>query len=232
MPFNFTFFGNSYNSVWFCSNGFLQFGTNNRVDYQNGAPPSAGDPGNAIYPLWDDLYLCNTGHMYYQVDGTSPNQTMTFSWQGVAKYSDQSNGSQNFQAVLHEGSNNIELRYGSLTPDAGGGTGPGGSDYTIGVEDSTGTTAFTILGSDIGSGNTARMVTYNPGVCGPACGTADFNCDGDIGTDADIDAFFACLAGNCPAAPCTNSADFNGDGDIGTDADIEAFFRVLAGGHC
>jgi hypothetical protein len=66
----------------------------------------------------------------------------------------------------------------------------------------------------------------------PPCGTADFNCDGDVGTDADIEAFFSCLAGACPAAPCANSADFNGDGDVGTDADIEAFFRVLAGGTC
>ncbi len=66
----------------------------------------------------------------------------------------------------------------------------------------------------------------------PCCGRADFNCDGDIGTDADLEAFFACLAGNCPAPPCTSSADFNGDGDLGTDADIEAFFRVLAGGAC
>jgi hypothetical protein len=64
------------------------------------------------------------------------------------------------------------------------------------------------------------------------CGSADFNCDGDIGTDADIEAFFACIAGNCPQAPCFNGADFNYDGDIGTDADIEAFFRVLAGGTC
>jgi hypothetical protein len=66
----------------------------------------------------------------------------------------------------------------------------------------------------------------------PQCGSADFNCDGDLGTDLDIEAFFACLAGSCPAAPCTGSADFNGDGDVGTDADIEAFFRVLAGGTC
>jgi hypothetical protein len=60
--------------------------------------------------------------------------------------------------------------------------------------------------------------------------SADFNNDGDVGTDADIEAFFACLAGNC-CATC-GSADFNGDGDTGTDADIESFFRVLAGGAC
>jgi hypothetical protein len=58
----------------------------------------------------------------------------------------------------------------------------------------------------------------------------DFNGDGDFGTDQDIEAFFACLAGRC-CATCGES-DFNGDGDFGTDQDIEAFFRVLAGAPC
>jgi hypothetical protein len=60
--------------------------------------------------------------------------------------------------------------------------------------------------------------------------TADFNNDGDIGTDEDIEAFFACLAGDC--CPTCGDSDFNADGDDGTDADIESFFRVLAGGPC
>jgi hypothetical protein len=64
------------------------------------------------------------------------------------------------------------------------------------------------------------------------CGSADFNCDGDVATDQDIEEFFACLAGSCPPPPCSNSADFDGDGVPGTDADVEAFFRVLAGGTC
>ncbi len=66
----------------------------------------------------------------------------------------------------------------------------------------------------------------------PACGTSDFDGDGDVGTDADIEAFFACLAGNCCATCYSGGADFDADGDVGTDADIEAFFRVLAGGNC
>jgi hypothetical protein len=64
------------------------------------------------------------------------------------------------------------------------------------------------------------------------CGSADFNCDGDVGTDEDIRAFFACLSGYCPPPPCGGRADFDGDGCVGTDADIEAFFRVLSGGAC
>jgi hypothetical protein len=57
---------------------------------------------------------------------------------------------------------------------------------------------------------------------------ADFNGDGDIGTDQDIESFFACLAGNC--CPTCGTSDFNADGDFGTDQDIEAFFRLLGGG--
>jgi len=63
---------------------------------------------------------------------------------------------------------------------------------------------------------------------GSPCWTADFDGDGDVATDADIEAFFACLGGDC--CPYCASPDFDGDGQPGTDADIEAFFRVLAGG--
>jgi hypothetical protein len=66
--------------------------------------------------------------------------------------------------------------------------------------------------------------TGMPGYC-----SADYDRDGDSATDADIEAFFACLAGDCCDA-C--SPDFNADGDERTDADIESFFRVLAGGSC
>jgi hypothetical protein len=68
-------------------------------------------------------------------------------------------------------------------------------------------------------------------VPGPCCYCpADFNNDGDIGTDADIQDFFSCLGGGCCDSCCT--VDINQDGDIGTDADIEAFFRTLASGSC
>jgi hypothetical protein len=73
-----------------------------------------------------------------------------------------------------------------------------------------------------------RIVQSN----GTGCGNSDFNGDGDFGTDQDIEAFFACLAGNCCATCWPGGSDFNGDGDFGTDADIESFFRVLAGGTC
>jgi hypothetical protein len=79
-----------------------------------------------------------------------------------------------------------------------------------------------IVSNDCGSATSSVAVL--------SINSADFNNDGSVGTDADIEAFFACLAGIC--CPLCGSADFNGDGSVGTDADIESFFRVLAGGPC
>jgi hypothetical protein len=83
-----------------------------------------------------------------------------------------------------------------------------------------------------GAGSGTYIINLTGACFGAAstCGSADFDHDGDSATDADIEAFFRCIAGNC-CALC-DSADFNGDGDSATDADIEAFFRVLAGGTC
>jgi hypothetical protein len=84
-----------------------------------------------------------------------------------------------------------------------------------------------------GAGQYAGAYTITlTGVCAlnPCC-RLDYNGDGDVGTDQDIEAFFNCLGGGC-CAHCPPNADFNCDGDVGTDADIESFFRVLAGGPC
>jgi hypothetical protein len=71
--------------------------------------------------------------------------------------------------------------------------------------------------------------TFSFFVGSPPC-SADFNGDGALGTDADFEAFFACLGGYC--CPTCGTVDIDGDGAIGTDADIEAFFRAIAGGPC
>ncbi len=61
----------------------------------------------------------------------------------------------------------------------------------------------------------AAVIELPRGECNSCCPDVDFNCDGDLGTDADIEAFFACLAGNCPPPPCCHgSADINRDGDV------------------
>jgi hypothetical protein len=114
-----------------------------------------------------------------------------------------------------------------------------GSSDTFGWFDSSNPNAGTIVNDDAhrtGGTPGAPRATYLELVavgCGAGglCCRADFNADGDSGTDADIEAFFRCLAGDC-CLECPPDADFNCDGEAGTFEDIESFFRVLAGGSC
>jgi hypothetical protein len=76
------------------------------------------------------------------------------------------------------------------------------------------------------STSTAALVTINP------CASSDYNGDGDSATDADIEAFFACMAGTCCPSCWYLGADIDADGDSATDPDIESFFRILAGHPC
>jgi len=87
--------------------------------------------------------------------------------------------------------------------------------------------AFMIRVGGYGSGTDQATMVIS---CAPTTCSPDFDGDGDAGTDLDIEAFFACLGGDC-CATC-GASDFDGDGDAGTDLDIESFFRVLGGGAC
>jgi hypothetical protein len=245
LPFAFNMYENAYTECRVISNGNVQFGTSNSTTFTNSAIPSTGTPNNALYPLWDDFDTSDTtgfgqGDIYTQEVGTAPNRQFIIEWNNVTQY--RQGGvfgatSENFQVVLFEGTNNVEFRYGAISPinttNTGQGTGidASGGDATIGIENAAGTSAVSIPSN--GFTGTTQTITYsNANPCAPVCGTADFDGDGDTGTDADIEAFFACLAGNCCATCYEGGADFNADGDTGTDADIESFFRVLAGGPC
>jgi hypothetical protein len=102
-----------------------------------------------------------------------------------------------------------------------------------GFDDGTGSALYVggSFGDAGGVPGTRLLARWVSCVQDDPCCRGDYNGDGDTGTDADIEAFFACVAGDCCPA-CPSDADFNCDGDVGTDADIESFFRVLAGGPC
>lgn len=240
LPFSFPFYSNSYTSMNVSSNGNVHFGAANNA-YFNDAIPSGATPNNAIYPLWDDYNTDEQGDVYMLTAGTAPNRTVTIEWSNVTQYT--AGGtypltSESFQVVLSE-NGNAEFRYGTISPtdtsgvNQGTGQDASGGDRTIGVENADGTVATSIPSASF-TGASQVVTRQTPaGPCsGPVCGTSDFDGDGDSGTDADIEAFFACLAGNCCVTCFPGGSDFNGDGDAGTDLDIESFFSVLAGGTC
>jgi hypothetical protein len=113
---------------------------------------------------------------------------------------------------------------------------PANQPFDLPPPTGTGDPAHLLLTLTINSQNTSVNATTtlpaNGLVTARQCGTADFNGDTDFGTDQDIEAFFACLAGFCCPTCYPGGSDFNADGDSGTDQDIEAFFRVLSGAPC
>lgn len=69
LPFQFTYYGNTFNSVWICTNGFLQMGTTGTTPWTEMAIPSTSAPTNMIAPFWDDMYLPGGGgNVYYYND--------------------------------------------------------------------------------------------------------------------------------------------------------------------
>jgi hypothetical protein len=57
LPAPFTFYGQSYDSVWICSNGWLCFERTTLPEFRNWQLPSPIGPGAMVCPFWDDLVI-------------------------------------------------------------------------------------------------------------------------------------------------------------------------------
>ncbi len=148
-----------------------------------------------------------------QADGLAPGALVP---QGTELWFDIDVGNEATRRYLSRGLNagRLMLMATSLHPASGGPGGGGGVVYPAFY------TKENALSPILGYTPSFELVVeVYPG--------ADFDLDGDTGTDADIEAFFRALAGSGEG-----NTDFNMDGDYGTDADIECFFRALAGGDC
>ena len=60
LPFDFTFYGETYDRISICSNGWLAMGETPLVFYRNFPLPGSHSPGAMIAPFWDDLRQSST----------------------------------------------------------------------------------------------------------------------------------------------------------------------------
>ncbi|MFO0727120.1 MAG: putative Ig domain-containing protein [Myxococcota bacterium] len=130
LPFSFSFFGSSATSIYPSTNGMLAFGTSS-TDYGTTTIPTSAAPNSFVAPFWRDMIFSSAG-MYSSMSGSSGSRVFTIEWNNLAVYS--SGATSNvitFQVRLHEGTNIIDVVYGS---SVGSATGAG-----VGIEDSTGT---------------------------------------------------------------------------------------------
>ncbi|MFH1313513.1 MAG: FlgD immunoglobulin-like domain containing protein [Candidatus Eisenbacteria bacterium] len=143
LGFTFNFWGDIHADIGVCSNGYLTFGED-LTDFSNDYIPDDYDPNDYIAPLWDDLAPNDGGTVHYQTLGMEPNRRFIAQWTNVPQF--YTGDSNTFQAILFEGTNCIELRYGVITPESYEG------DYTVGVENQDGTDGLSIPGADVGDG--------------------------------------------------------------------------------
>ena len=154
LPFEVPYFGALQDRVSVCSNGWLAMGRTTATDADNLALPSATAPNALIAPLWDDLST-GTGSVRSFVLGAAPNRLFVVDWNGVRSFDGRATGL-SFQVQLQETTGAIVLAYA-----------PGGDydalSYSAGIENATGTLAFTAGGAGNGlSGRPGADARFTP----------------------------------------------------------------------
>ncbi len=99
LPFSFKFYGNTYNTVYISSNGWLSFIQPQNADYTNDPIPTSGEPQGVIAPLWDDYDPSQAGNVYYYNDTHS--HQFIVEWAGVPRYNNP-NEILTFEAILRD----------------------------------------------------------------------------------------------------------------------------------
>jgi subtilisin family serine protease/PKD repeat protein len=126
--FNFPFYGSTYSTFRFCSNGWLSF-SNSGNDWENLALPNSNAPELLVAPFWDDLNMSNSGSAYYQSDG----EKLVVSWLNVPPWED--SGHYTFQAILYK-TGEIVFQYKEMVGVT--------QSATVGIQDAAKTSALQV----------------------------------------------------------------------------------------
>jgi Ca2+-binding RTX toxin-like protein len=97
LPFSFSFYDESFDSLNISSNGFLTFG-DEASQFSNDSIPDGSSPNNIIAPFWDDLNPAERGQILYHSD--LANRRFIVQYEEVPHYYD--DGAYTFQVILNE----------------------------------------------------------------------------------------------------------------------------------
>jgi Matrixin/IPT/TIG domain len=154
LPFNFTLFRDIYlagSAVSISTNGFLSFESvpagqtfqNGPLPGQSVSQPMGGTgviPPSLIAPFWDDLVMKSGSTISARTVGNAPNRQFVVEWSNMSILDENGNdrgASLTFEAVLFEGSNDIQFLYNSMS-----GPFSDGSSATIGAQNLSRSTAI------------------------------------------------------------------------------------------
>jgi hypothetical protein len=153
LGFNFTFYGQNFNSAFISSNGVLGF-----QGPINGCCSgyNLANPGNryGIFALQTDLINLQTTNPWYRTQGEQGDRTFTVGWYNMPIFYD-GNFRSSFEITLFENNNNILLNYGDLNTN--------GRFFTAGIKGNDGEYELIYSGTnDAFLENSSYMFSFIP----------------------------------------------------------------------
>ncbi len=173
LPFTFTYYGEPFDRVTVCSNGWLSMGHTYLENYRNWHLPSGVGPAYMICGFWDNLYQSGSDATYYWYD--EDNHRFVVAWDQVRN--EYSNSRESFEIILYDpahhptatGDGIIEVMYETINDN------DSQQMYsTAGIQDGEHTTGITYTyfhqrpatAAPFSSGLALRYTTGAPGFTG------------------------------------------------------------------
>lgn len=151
LPITFRFYGDIYDQLTVCSNGFLVPGTTQIASYMNWLLPGPMGPSPIIAVFWDDLKFMTGSAVYWYFDPAA--HYVVVQWHQMRN--DYNNAIETFQVILYDanyyptstGDSQIKFQYHTINNVNQGSYGGFYVQYggyaTIGIEDPTTTRGLT-----------------------------------------------------------------------------------------
>ena len=145
LPFSFRMYGQAYNEITVCSNGWIAPGVTEEFSFMNWNIPGPGGPSPIIAVFWDDLKMSN-GDVYYYYDAAQ--HRFIVEWSHLRN--DFADDEETFQAILYDpnysptalGDSEILFQYQEINNTSQGSCDNYPMDHgqycTIGLEDPSG----------------------------------------------------------------------------------------------
>jgi len=149
LPFQFIFYGESYDQITVCSNGFISFGANSNGEFRNWRLPGALGPNGMIAAFWDDMHMNGSSGIYSYYD--SEEDYFVIQWEqminGAAGHPDEETfqiilyNPQRYPSSLNQGTAKIQYKvFNNVDNGNPGSYTPWHGNYaTIGIESPCGT---------------------------------------------------------------------------------------------
>ena len=239
LPFNFVFYGLSYNEITISADGWISFGRNEIPSFRNTPIPGAGGPSPLVAAFWDDLKTGSSGDVYYH----ETNDYVIVQWDYMRTFDN--NSRETFEIILYNnedeptltGDGEIKIQYYDFNNTSNGsypegGTPTHGCYATIGIENHLGnqglqysfnnqypTAAMTLSDGDALFISTGRA-SYIPG---------DLNQDDAINV-LDVVTLVNIILNVIDPTPVQEmAADINEDGDLNV-LDVVMIVNLVLGG--